>query len=502
MVLSSFRAAGNIVIQSGPEAHEPSNLYVLQHSGTSSLTASGYSINMRLDQQDVMGLQRRPAIATRNTNTYVTVTADTIKDVEGINVVAIVNGEARQVDEFTPDTTGPVLERVDVNMTSRIFTLWFSDVMQRSSVDPTAVTIVDVDGNASNAYTLRSSTVLTVANAEHMEVLLSNEDSFALQRAEILVVSIATAVLSITERLGNDTSNNAVVAVETIAAASYTPDTISPELEAAFVDVNAGTIELEFSEVVHVSTLNVSGIVVQDVTGTARHRLQTSKHTGGNGRNVTLTLSQDDLNALKLVDNGVGVATANTYIAIDYGTIADMQNNSVLTRVVQAWDVVSDTTPPFMVAFTFNLSTRTLNAYFDEPIRASSMTLDGVVLSNAVDSPTQSRVLANASISTANGLSLSVIVSPRDISAIKLLAQLAVSKQTTVLMLPPDVLADMASVPNTEQILLAEEFGADTVSPILQAFNLYMDSGHIELFFDEPINITSVDFAQVLKFMV
>jgi hypothetical protein len=120
--------AGNVKIQVSANVSTDDSLqYALQTTTARTLINRGYTLELRLSYEDVLGLQSRSSFATSAQDTYLVLFADFVEDVEGINVVAITNSEALLVANFTTDSTAPEMTSALLDLTASKITLNFNE---------------------------------------------------------------------------------------------------------------------------------------------------------------------------------------------------------------------------------------------------------------------------------------------------------------------------------------------------------------------------------------
>ena len=97
-----------------------------------------------------------------------------------------------------------------------------------------------------------------------------------------------------------------------------------------------------------------------------------------------------------------------------------------------------------------------------------------------------------------NSTILSLLLALDDLHDLKLETELATSPDNTYLQLLPQTVHDMALVPNYVQPSITpvapEDYEEDRVNPNLLSFTVDMDLGQLTLNFDEPVNVSSLEF--------
>lgn len=95
------------------------------------------------------------------------------------------------------------------------------------------------------------------------------------------------------------------------------------------LDMNTGHLNMTFDEPVNASTLNVTGITIQDsTTASYSYTLTDSATSSGDGTSISITLSTTDVNAIKSNTN-IAVNQGTSYLTITSDVIDDMDGNAV-----------------------------------------------------------------------------------------------------------------------------------------------------------------------------
>jgi len=169
-------------------------------------------------------------------------------------------------------------------------------------------------------------------------------------------------------------------------------DQTPPELLEFSLDLDSGTIELSFNEVIDPDLVTVTSFILLDsTTPTTTYTLRSSLVDVMTNLTFTsvlnITLSGEDLNNLKSVPT-LATSEADTYLRILFGAIIDTNFNAINTipesSAIQASLVVSDTTEPRLVGFDLNLDLATITLTFTEALNTSSIDVTEIVLQNSL----------------------------------------------------------------------------------------------------------------------
>ena len=174
---------------------------------------------------------------------------------------------AYPVDIFVPDTTRPFLSRFDLDMDTGIITLVFSEPVQASSINMTALLLMERQVSAEGAlYRLTGGTTLD-GDGKIINVQLTDDDVIALKNTQGLVRELASTYARIDATFCVDTSGNAIKNIPDGAAmtvTTFTGDTTNPSIQFATLDMENNILTLNMSELIITSTVYLPALTVQD----------------------------------------------------------------------------------------------------------------------------------------------------------------------------------------------------------------------------------------------
>ena len=96
-------------------------------------------------------IKKLTLIATRPDNTFLSLRAQTVSDMSGLQINPITNGEGQPVRIFVPDSTNPSLVEFQFDFDIGLLQLTFDETIDISSFDPTKITFY----NPNYTYTLQ-----------------------------------------------------------------------------------------------------------------------------------------------------------------------------------------------------------------------------------------------------------------------------------------------------------------------------------------------------------
>lgn len=231
----------------------------------------GFVIDFVFNFIDINELKSRPSLGNDVNDTFVSITASAIDDLNYINVFAIPPIEAVQSTVVHPDITQPQLVNFTFNLNSGIIILTFSEVIYLSTLDITQFTLVPFpDSNQMFHISLSGTVVFGMLYSRILYLELSEIDLNEVKYSEILATTISDTFCIISSSLIFDVSGNSVSPIyiqNPLSVSSFITDTTSPDLISFSLDMNQGTLFLKFDEIVNVSTFNSSQIFLSNSNG-------------------------------------------------------------------------------------------------------------------------------------------------------------------------------------------------------------------------------------------
>ncbi len=474
-------------------------------TGGSTASANGRVITVSISTTDLNTLKLNTGLVTAQSNSFITLTTSLIDDMNSNDNTAIADGAGLQTTTHTPDSTNPNLTTWDLDMNALTLSMNFDEPVLASSLSAAGITIQDA-ATATTSYTLTTSNTASV-NGLNIVVNLSTIDANAIKVDTGLGTAQANSFLAIAASTIDDMNNNDITAIANgagVQANSHTPDTTSPNLSTWDLDMNDGTVTLNFDEAVNSATFIPSTVVLQNAaTSTSNYTLTTSTTASANGAQIVITLTTVDLNALKL-NTGLVTSNANSFIRITNTTVDDMNGNDAVAipdgAGIQVSTYTGDTTAPNLSSWDLNMNTGIISLTFDEPVLASSLNGAGLVIQNAATAAT-SYTLTGGSTASANGLTVVLNVTSTDLNAIKVNTGIGTIIGTSFIRTLATAVDDMATndvnVIADGAAIIANSYTPDTTPPSLSTWTIDINAGTAVLNFNEPVDRSTLDVTQI-----
>ncbi len=464
-------------------------------------------IIINLGPDDLNDLKRQTDLATGANSTFISFSGDAVADMNGNLVAPIPQDEAVVVSSYFPDLTPPQLIRFDLDLSNETLTLYFSELINASSVDVTQLTLQGdfVFSGLTDSHTLSlgiNGSVPSQPDSTQIVISLGANDLNEIKRSVGLATSVTDTFLVLTSSAVRDMNGNEVVprldGATSLQATLYQEDLVRPQLVAFNIDMDLGTLTLELSETVNSGSLNTTGITLQaGRAGGQNYTLTLSSQTvSSDNSTITIELSRDDLNWIKYLTE-LARDRESTFISLMSFTILDMNSNRIVAIPMydahQVSTYTADETGPTLQSFELDLTTEFLTLFFDETVNVSSFNSMYFTLQSSLPSGANYSLTAGAVLG-GNSPIVTVNLDFHDLNQIKLDIELATEIGNTYLTMREGAIADLALVPNPAfpTNLLAADFTEDSTRPELLQFSVNFNSEMLTLNFDEPVNASSL----------
>ncbi|GMH59898.1 hypothetical protein TrRE_jg13421, partial [Triparma retinervis] len=548
----NFQAAVNLGIE--PNA----NTLALTNQNITKLSGDGVEISMNIGTYNLNRVKALFPLGTEHNLLYLSMSASCINDIAGnANSLAFVSiYEGKNPTVYVPDTTIPYLDHFDLNMNSEVITFYFTETVNAFQMAVEGITIQESsDRSSATHYNLTTASTKPSTDPNWIvKVNLGKSDVDAIKLIDMAVASSSaktyvTFKTSFTRDMSVSPHLEIYPLVDDVNAMNvyqFTPDTTSPSLFSYALDMNARKFNLTFNEPVRANTLLVTYLNLQDnvdVSGNGGNKVPlTSASTtqSPNGLTISIDLCDADFNSLKLQPS-MALSAATTFLTYaDFNNLNAIQdmiippNNLAQVTDGQAFNpatFISDKTGPTLVSYSMNMNSGALNLTFSEPCDASTLNVSAIVFQNQ-----QKKVVCNAfgqcsvagesasyehrlraassTVEDTDGLVIRVNVGVDDRNAIKVIDGFYSSISSSYLGANAGMIMDIADYDESTNVLSqnglnelllssamqATTWKPDITSPIVSVFSLNMDTGVVELTFDEPVRASTFN-ATGLTFM-
>lgn len=454
--------------------------------------------------------------------TYLRATSAAIMDFSGNALLARPRANAVQV--------GPAVVSWDLDMNAGILQLTFNEPV-RPAFSLVGFRIQDKYDDDTNHLAFTTTTNMTASSGATVFVALSASDMNALKRSGLVgeplgsVFNLVTGTgsmvsLYITAEFGVTRSLNGgdlqpylpTVQVRTTNAVRVKrlSKDITPPMCISFnIDLNAGTLTLNFDEPVNANSLVLTGLVVRSLTS---GRFVPLTNTNRNVQlvdetHLVIALNPTDLNAIKraiTTTNGVQYLDS---LVMNAGAVTDIRGNAFIgndaDHPIPVDTFTPDTSPPVLQSWTLDLSMHALSLKFNEFVSYTSIRPTSLVLlstSNFSSAPQRLRLTNYSKVYQGDVALNEVLVDlelyRRDAFALEAMVPLGLATNISNAFLAIGNLSDIfGNRQTTTQVVRAASVAADTVQPRFEAFDFHYTSGDtnvlITAYFSKVIQIST-----------
>ena len=477
---------------------------------------NGTIISVKLTSGDLNNLKRQQTIATNGESTLLFFHEPVVFDMMGNAVETIARSSPLPVATFGPDTRPPILVAFDINLNSGHLALVFNETVNRLSLKTTYITLQatenithlsDIDFQA---HTLAVSDTIERTDEPSLTVIFTTSDFNEIKRKDLCRYN-TSCYLSFLDDTVRDMDNRPISGVSPFNAyrvRNFVSDLTPPDLvQFLEIDLNNGTIVLEFSETVNINSFNYTGISFQNFFRMPRHSLTLSggESLSENGTIVTISLLPQDHYRL-LQDDNICSDINNCWITVDENSVSDMNGNGNFpVPVDDAIDSLvfrDDITSPYLEDFSLDMDSAILTLTFNEPVRGSTLDITQLSLQPSANST----ILVTLLDSTTSSVNSHIVVIQLSLSDYNLIrrTEFAKTENDTYLSLTDSSIFDIA-VTNANPVIPIPSYAAkrvanytaDTTQPFLLDFQLDLTSEALLLTFSEPVRPSTFDVEEV-----
>ena len=514
IIPSSFNLSGitldldpNNLVTSGGDLIENQPLPLGGGSSISAITNEDTVISLRLETSTLLNLK---LLVTAGNITF-SIDESTAEDTSNNRVVPIPSTTYFPPSQIILDQSPPIiLEFIAGTPDSQQLTFLFSEPVNLTTWNISALLLTLLTTEGSFDYDFSEGTVEANDILDSITFTIGSSEYILSSLAEHYQDAYVRGSLAVTTRgsLIEDLFGNPLQPLTQPLVFNATISEQSPELVSVDFDLDVGTLHLMFSDFV-VASFSSGKIRFQDDPVYPIHTLTligNGTYTNGDGfdTNISLTLTIDDLNRLKL-NPGLATTPNNTFVvlaedfAYGIGSIPVAARNGTQVRVF-----TPDTTAPGVTRFELDLDSDTLLINFDEPVLVDTFDETRILLLNSTTIPISdsARLQLSSTYPLQRGsvTSLRALISVVDAIDIKR-QPLCYSVDNCYVVFEEDLVSDVSGNRPLASVELRRQVDAvspDVTPPQLVSYPVFdIDSGHFTLIFSEPINGSSTNYAQV-----
>ena len=470
------------------------------HIATSDVTV----IEVILSSDNLNDIKADTNLATSNTTTGILPMYNLVKDASGNSLMQ--SSDAVYTSNYTRDSESPRLLSFSLDLNERAIHLTFTETVDASNIDFAEIYLQSRVQGGSDRLSLNGSRTNS-SNGPQITIDFSLDVTSNIKSNPSLATGTENTFLSFSARAFRDTAGNPVVAESqsnAIRASNHTPDSAPPELVSFSVDLNTDIIDLTFNEVVDLDSFDFRQFTFFSSSNTTTNINYTLSAgtvlTLSDSVDVRVMFDFDDINYLKR-DANILVSSSSTVLVLGDGAVNDTNGNSITTTDRIEGSFISDVTGPRLSSFDVVMQGGTepleLVLHFSEPVlvNALSTNLNLITLqTSTVANGSNDVTLTGGQVVGGNQVDVTVIIRDLDLDDIRDRPPLCQSNATCHLVISGPLVMDTSLqamiVPGP---LTPGVYNADLVRPKLDQFVLDMNTGLLNLTFDEVVNGSTLD---------
>lgn len=478
-----------------------SQVYTLEEDSTliSSGTGPLPELELELSTADLNALKANTQLCSSSDNTFVVALANLALDRSENTVQPGTSGIP--VSTYTPDTSVPSIESVDLDLNVGELTMQFSEPILTDTLN---FSLLQLTGSAS----LQTGTGLTgssFSNPENFTILTLLLPIFALNSVKFdqsTCSSQANCYFHHPVNAYTDTSGNTAPGNSGTLVQSFTADTTSPSLLSFDLDLDTGTVSLTFDEPINTVTFNSASLTFVSLTSAPNPSYSPSdafvQSAEFMSTVILLNLGPLSLNQVKQLDAN---SPGSISLAISSSAAGDLalEPNMVVPIVVSepllSATFTPDMTVPVLMSFTpASPNSNDITFVFSEFVDGNTFNQSQLVVQLVTRQGTTeySGFTGGSITSTLLTDELTYTFSQADFNS-TLSAQFseAVSSGSLSLLVNAGLVMDLGG--NLLQAISTPlVFTTDSTRPTLLNYTLDLNTGLLDLSFSEPVNIQTV----------
>ena len=478
-------------------------------SSTDDATVVDNTVTLLLPEIDANTLKSIDTFATNLNNTYLTHTSAIAEDV-GAGLSGIDGNPAQerfnavnslQAESVTEDLTPPdYADFSEFDLNTGTLTLSFSEPVDLSSIAFDNFTLLSSETSISGVtLTPGSTSYVSSTMKTSISITLSVFDLQAVKLDTGIATSMSNTFLQLAPGAVSDTSGNTFNITQVRMVAELTLDTTPAQLVLFNFDLDIGLLTLSFNDVVDGSTLNYEQITLQntDVLPSKSVSLTAGPSITTVSDIIEFNITAVDLNTLRGIDD-LATTENNTYLRITPLAVTGLDGLNVNSGTRKVNNFTGDETSPTLVEFNLNLGDGTLVLKFSETVNITLLIITEITLQSASNiSIAEFNLTLSGGMPSPNTTAADVTITlvQSDLDTIKENPNFGLAN-STFLSITDAATYDTVGNPligiPQESALNVSEHTIDLIPPQVISYSLDLNSGFLNVTFDETINTNLV----------
>lgn len=379
-----------VVVQSAAGSLSISTLHYYRLTGgifTQNLNETFVSLNLFLTDTDMTALKLDDSLATNISTSFISIGSGGLIDFSQ-NSVDILPENARQVTNYIPDISSPLLLSFGLDMNTGVILLHFSEPINYIHVHPSSIILQSrfSQGNSAS-FQLSNLSYVVPRNGITIEIQLSEEDIRGIKETDNLARKVSSTFLRADSSMAADLAGNQMIPILdgfALSVSTFAADITRPIVQKISLDLVSNILSITFSEIVIIRSFDPSGIIIQDNQTNAKYfyRLTSSSYVDSlrpYSAVAKILLSAFDLNGIKSL-YPLASSLETTFLSLESSVCTDVYGNDVVSipfiSSLQASSYQPDIIPPQLISYILDMDAEEILLQFSEVIRPNSVHLE------------------------------------------------------------------------------------------------------------------------------
>ena len=490
-----------------------------------SLDPFSLEIVIFLSCNDSIQLQASPRLAADRETTFISIASGIVCDNAGKLSLEISNTSVMQASSYVPDTTPPLLLSFDLDLDTNQLMLTFDKYVNLSmsamlfvnsgmvfggialQSDPNATRFTERVSVLIISFAMNTSVISFYLDLDRVKEIRSQ--GLAFEYNSTFLVLGSGVVLD-----ANSNPNIPILSTDAVPVHSLTPDTTSPVLVSFALDLNDYKLVLTFSEPVSITPSILGGItLLLDESGSTNVSFVSEtvlRDVRIYDDKVSLNFTSSVLAELYFLSEDI----SNTFLTCVEGIASDFSDNPSppITNIfpLRASQIILDSTPPSVLYFQLDFNNGSIILTFSEHVKLNTLcpVPPNITIVSNLTMPrfyTVQPVCANDTFFPGIPATIRVgilYLREMDLDYLKVSftgVMLSDIENETFYTIDEGIVTDLAGNPSTNMSYLpVSSVVSDMTPPSLTEFSFDLNTGMLELSFDEPVISTSHNLQRII----
>ena len=467
--------------------------------------AQGYAkfVIISFGELDLNHLKSTDVLVKSPATTYLRLQSAAVTDVFGNTVMTMIDGRAKEAQNYYRDTMSPILLGFTA-LKGSLLRLIFNEPVMESSFSAAGLFVQDSSASFVFSYQLVSASVYSTENLRTVVYIDLKDDYYTIaSRSQVFSVQLSS-YLRATSSMLTDMSGNYLEEIPSSNALI-----MGPIIVKWTIDMKTGKVELYVSEPVS-SAFSLAGIIVQNsiyLNSTQVTLTSTTARVQTNESSLSYYfsyLAKRDLNLLKY--HRVASSLSTSWLVAPYGLTKSVSLETTIPTLATAQtrtpiganSYIADNVPPLLLFVRLNLETGEVRLIFDEPVAANSL-LAGAVTVLSKDVGSSATISSLVEVRLLNLTELTINLTMSDLNAIKSAHRTYPLDSAIVAAgCVSDFAGNSYAGNDADHMVSIDLIVSDTSAPKLLSFVLDLSRKIILLTFDEVIDTNTLRPTNVL----